>query len=507
MYPGVRCDLPSHVYQSTVEPKTDWSDVFSQGAEIRDYWQSTARKHGLYDKAKFSHRVEDTEWQAESGTWRVKSRNLITGEAVTQDVDFIITAIGRFNHWKLPDYPGIDDYKGVLRHASNWDQSFDPKGKRVAVIGNGASGIQLVTSLQKVVERLDNYARNKTWIAGSWAGDVRESGPQPIPEDLKASFKDDPQTYLAYRKAIEDKYWRTFPAFLRGSELNDSLTAASTKIMRERLARNPKLAEEIIPDFPPNCRRLTPGPGYLEAITESNVDYIRTPIQKFTETGIETVDGKHREVDAVFCATGHNVDMVPPFPIRANGKNIQDLWAPEGEFGSPYTYLGLSAPGFPNLLFIGGPHAIGGSGTVPQGTEVMVTYLAKVLRKVSQEGIKSITPKQKATDDFIEYADVFFAKTVLSDNCSSWYNGGRPGSRIHGLWPGSAAHVTRARRDPRWEDYDYEYLDKEQNRFWWYLGNGLTAKELDPEADITSYLKIPAEIDLRTAYEGWWDLP
>jgi cation diffusion facilitator CzcD-associated flavoprotein CzcO len=481
--------------------------VFSQGAEIRDYWQSVAKKHGLYEKAKFGHRVQDTEWQEQDGKWRVTSQELESNVSHVEEYDFIITAIGRFNHWRLPDYPGIDEYKGVLRHASNWDSSFDPTGKRVAVIGNGASGIQLVTSLQKVVGHLDNYARNKTWIAGSWAGDAREAGPQLIPEELKKTFKNDPQAYLTYRKTIEDKYWRNFPAFLRGSELNANLTAASTKLMKERLSKNLQLAEELIPDFPPNCRRLTPGPGYLEAITESNVDYIRTPIKRFTETGVETVDGQHREVDAIFCATGHNVDMVPPFPIRANGKNIQDLWAPDGEFGSPYTYLGLSTPGFPNFLFIGGPQAIGGSGTVPQGTEVQVTYLAKVLRKVSKEGIKSIVPKQDATDDFIEYADAFFAKTVLSENCSSWYNGGRPGSRIHGLWPGSAAHVTQVRREPRWEDFEYEYLGGEKNRFWWYLGNGLTAKELDPESDITSYLKLPAEIDLRKAHEGWWDLP
>lgn len=494
------------MYQSTLEPKTDWDDVFSRGADIREYWQSVARKHSLYSKTKFSHKVEAAAWDEEEGTWRVTVKDVSNDETWVENADFVITAIGRFNAWKLPSYPGIDDFQGVLRHASNWDPSFDPAGKRVAVIGNGASGIQLVTSLQKTVSRLDNYARNKTWIAGSFAGDAREDRPQPISEELKASFKD-PEAYLRYRKSIEDKYWRNLPGFLRGSEQNQKLARSFSEDMRARLGKKPELADEIVPDFAPNCRRLTPGPGYLEAITEPNVDYIRTPIKRFTKTGIETVDGKHREVDAIFCATGHNVDMIPPFPITAYNKSIRDLWSVDGEFGSPYTYLGHASPGFPNLFFAHGPHGTGASGTVPHSVENQLTYYAKILRKVSREGIKSIAPSKKATDEFIQYADAFFSRTVLSDNCSSWYNGGRPGSRVHGLWPGSAGHVTRVRREPRWEDWDYEYLHESGNRFWWYFGNGTTKKESDPESDMTNYLKIPSEIDLRSVHESWWDLP
>lgn len=116
----------------------------------------------------------------------------------------MLTAIGRFNAWKLPEYPGLSEYKGILRHASHWDPDFKPQGRRVAVIGNGASGIQLVANLQRHVAQLDHYARSKTWIAASWAGDVRTLESQPISDEKKASFKD-PETYLTFRKEMEDK--------------------------------------------------------------------------------------------------------------------------------------------------------------------------------------------------------------------------------------------------------------------------------------------------------------
>ncbi|KAK4031771.1 hypothetical protein C8A01DRAFT_21065 [Parachaetomium inaequale] len=514
VYPGVRCDIPSHVYQSTFEPKLDWSDQFAPGGEIRDYWQSVARKYDVYQYARFNRHIDELVWDEAESVWVLTMHNTITGETLTEKADFVLTAIGRFNTWKLPNYPGINEYKGTLCHTSHWGPSFDVSGKNVAVIGNGASGIQLVANLQKVVGRLDHYARNPTWIAASWAGDERTFGPQPYSDEQEKLFASDPQAYLAFRKELEDKYWRRFSALVRGSAKNQDLRDRFTEIMRQRLAKKPELVEHLIPDFSPHCRRLTPGPGYLEAITEDNVDYIRTRIARFTETGIETVDGVHREVDAVFCATGATGN-VTPFAIRAGGKDLRDLWktGPYGDgkdgsgYGFPFTYMGVATPGFPNLFFIHGPHGTGASGTVPHSVETQLTHFAKFLRKASTQGIKTMQPSQKAADEFLEYADAFFGATVLSDNCSSWYNGGRPGGRIHGVWPGSAGQLTAIRKEPRWEDWEYTYLSDSGNRFAWYFGKGWTSKEVDPESDMTSYLRLPEEVDLRAYHENWWESP
>jgi cation diffusion facilitator CzcD-associated flavoprotein CzcO len=462
----------------------------------------------VYQYAKLGRHVQDLAWDDGEGEWTLTLKNLTDGNIVyTEKADFVITAVGRFNAWKLPDYPGLTEYQGLLKHSSAWDPSFDAAGKKVAVIGNGASGIQLVANLQKTVGQLDHYARRPTWIATSWAGDDRTLEPQPIAEETKRSFEDDPEGYLRFRKQLEDKYWRRFDTFLRSPD-NDELKAKFTSIMKERLQKKPHLIEHIIPDFSPNCRRLTPGPGYLEAITSDNVEYINTPIKRFTATGIETADGTQRDVDAIFCSTGANRDMVPTFPITARGKDLRDIWRQDGDHGFPYTYLGVSTPGFPNLLFLQGPHGTGPSGTVPHSVETQLTLYAGILRKAAREGIKSMEPTVRAADDFVAYSDAFFAQTVLSDPCSSWYNGGRPGGRIHGVWPGSAAHLTVVRRNPRWEDWRYEYLlDGPGNSLLWYFGNGWTSIEKDPESDLTPYLRHPESLDIRDVHESWWKVP
>ncbi|KAH3950567.1 hypothetical protein HBI56_205930 [Parastagonospora nodorum] len=505
VYPGVRCDIPAHVYQSTYSPNTQWTEIFAKGGEIRDYWQTQAKKHGVYDYVKLRHRVDGAEWSDAESKWRVKVTNLDTESSFTESFDFLITAIGRFNAWKLPDYPGLDEYKGHLRHTSNWDPSFDPANKRIAVIGNGASGIQVVPNLQPIAKHVTHFVRNPTWIATSWAGDERTFEPQPYPEEQRKSFED-PETYLAFRKDLEDRYWRRFRAMVRDSPENAGIRELFIEVMKKRAAKKPELLDGLIPDFAPHCRRLTPGPGYLESLTEDNVNLVKTPIKRFTPTGIETVDGKNFDFDAILCATGANTDLVPPFPLKARGVDINKAWKPEGKWGFPYTYMGVATPGFPNLFFLAGPHATGPSGTVPQAVETALTYFAKAMRKASSQGIKSMAPSKEATDDFIDYCDAFFPTTVLTDNCSSWNNGGVPGQRIHGLWPGSAAHITLVRREPRWEDWEYERENK-QNRFA-YFGNGYTEAEIDETTDLTTYLRAPGqEVDLRDLHESWWDVP
>lgn len=154
-------------------------------------------------------------------------------------------------------------------------------------------------------------------------------------------------TYFAFRKDTEDRYWRGANAMKAGTKENSAYREKFTEIMHRRLVKKPGLAEKIIPDFSPHCRRLTPGPGYLEALTEENVEYIQTPISRFTATGIETVDGSHREVDAIFCATSHNIDFAPPFSIRAHGVDLKTAWKHDGEIGFPETDLGMARAGFP----------------------------------------------------------------------------------------------------------------------------------------------------------------
>ncbi|KAI9044802.1 flavin-containing monooxygenase [Aspergillus affinis] len=513
-YPGVRCDIPAHVYQSGFSPNTQWTEEFAQGAEIRDYWQSVARKYDVYKYLRLQQQVEKAEWIPQQGKWRVTLLDLKENKTYIEELDVVIHAIGHFNAWKLPNYEGIDQFQGPLFHSSNWQHDVELNGKRIALIGNGASGLQVLPSIQPIAEHVDHYARNRTWVADSFGttGVRRLEANLFTPEQLE-SFKD-PEKYIEYRKSIEQGYFSRFGAVFKNSAENQELRDKWTQLMLGRIGDKPQLGDKLIPEFPPNCRRATPGPGYLEALTKPNVSYIQDPIQRFTPTGIVTADGEERPVDVVICATGANVDHAPPFSVIAGGVDLKTAWKHDGLWGFPYNYLGVATPGFPNLLWIGGPHATGHGGSVPNSLENQITYIAKILRKVRSQGIKAIAPSKAATDDFVEYCDTFYPRTVWTGNddsapgqknCRSWYNGGRPGGRIHGLFPGSATSLNYLRRDPRWEDWEYEYTNPSGNRFA-YFGNGWRTREKTKDADLTPHVVRPEEVDLRTYMEGWWDV-
>ncbi|KAJ9608816.1 hypothetical protein H2200_006587 [Cladophialophora chaetospira] len=489
VYPGVRCDIPANVYQSTFSPNRKWSQEYAEGEEIKKFWQDTARKYDVYRYIKFRHRITRAEWDNDDSTWTLSVDDLAS-DAQRQE--------------KLPNYPGRDEFEGHIRHTSNWDKTFDATGKTIAVIGNGASGIQVLPQLQKVAKSIDHYARNPTWVLGSFGAEERSDTPVFFTEEQLKSFEDD-ATYHKFRKNVESKFYRNFFRVFGDNETHHSARKATAEGMAKKLVNQPELFKKLLPDFPPFCRRPTPGPGYLEALAEDNVEYISTSIEKFTKTGIVTTDGVSRDVDAIICATGANTYFAPAFPIVANGIDLSKAWKPDGKYASPYTCFGLAAPNFPNLFFVLGPNSFGLSGTLPHSLEMGVTYIAKVLRKMTSQGIKTIAPSKAATDDFNEYVDTFFAQTVLGDKCSSWYNGGVPGQRIHGPWPGSSFHVTQIRLGPRWEDYEYTYRSTQKNRFA-YFGGGYTKTDLDKDSDVTPYLRQnPAEIDLREYHEKWFE--
>ncbi|KAH7120751.1 hypothetical protein B0J11DRAFT_589497 [Dendryphion nanum] len=508
IYPGVRCDVPAHAYQTTFEPSTSWSTAYAEGAEIKDYWKRVAAKYDVEKYVKLNHKVTKAEWLEEKGKWRVT----VSSDAGVHidEADFLLTATGHFSDPKLPEYPGIDEYKGHLRHSSNWDPNFNPKGKTIAVIGNGASGLQVLPPLQKVADRIHHYARNKTWVAAPIGGETLE---QWVAERIEKA-RQSPIEYHKFRKELEAQLFSRFGGIFKGGDKSETARESITKLMATRLGDRDDLLKEILPDFAPNCRRLTPGPGYLEALTADNVNYISTPIERFTKTGIQTTDGTHREVDAVICSTGHDISFSTAFPVISRGVDLQTAWRPGGNPGFPDTYLSIAAPGVPNFLMFLGPNATGPAGTLPHSVENQVTYAARVLRKVSSQGIRSIVPSEAATRDFRAYCESFFPRTVMSQYCSSWYNGGIKGGRIHGIWPGSGRHVNLVRREPRWEDFEYSYFNQQGNRFGW-LGNGWTKKDItavdgveNVEVDLTPWLQVEAlgkGVDLRSYHENWFD--
>jgi len=263
-----------------------------------------------------------------------------------------------------------------------------------------------------------------------------------------------------------------------GQEASDFFT----KQMKSRLARKPGLADRLIPKFSVGCRRLTPGPGFLEALCEDNVDFISTGIAKVNASGIELEDGKQVDLDVLVCATGFNAMAAPPFPvIGLNGQSMQERFEPY-----PEAYLSLVVDGFPNMYTMMGPNSAIVFGSLTKMIESMGDYVVKAVRKQQKEDIRSMVIKKEAVADWSEYIDNYFPGTVHLDECRSWYrNEGGRGPRIMGIWPGSTLHAVEALRSPRWEDFEYEYETK--NRMRW-LGYGWTDLQLQT-GDLSYYIE------------------
>ena len=360
------------------------------------------------------------------------------------------------------------------------------QGKKVAVIGAGSSGIQVVPSLQPDVERLDHYIRGRTWIAGTFAREELDkradnAGNFDFTAEEKANWANDPVSYLAFRKKIEAELQGGHVVTMRGSDAQKFAREDFTQMMRNRLSKKPKVAEHLLPDFPPLCKRLTPGPGYLEALTADNVNVIPTQISRVTSTGITTEDGVHHSVDAIVCATGFDTSFQSRFPLYGiNGISLNERWR-----DCPSSYLGMTVDGFPNHFMSLGPNSGLGTGNLLMILERQSTYFASCLARMQTQNIRTISPKPSAVEDFSNFCDQYFKNTVFSDECSSWYKGGKKTGRVSALWPGSSLHAIQVLDNPRWEDFEYEYVDG--NGFGWF-GNGWSERDHGNDMARTYYL-------------------
>jgi hypothetical protein len=273
--------------------------------------------------------------------------------------------------------------------------------------------------------------------------------------------------------------------------------------MKKRLETKPEIFEALIPSFSPGCRRLTPGPGYLESLTEPNVSFITSPITHISESAIHTKDGNSHQIDALVCATGFKAGAPPPFRLTgASGLPLSDKWKDR-----PTTYMSHSIAGFPNMFTMLGPNSAIGSGSLTKMIETVGDYIFKCVRKIQKDNLAAMVVKQAREDDFTEYADAYFEGTVFAEECRSWYKNKGTGEVV-GLWPGSTLHCIEAMRSPRWEDYEYTYIDelearesdklggKRTNRLAW-LGNGWSVNQLE-ERDLAWYL-YPEFVDKPSA--------
>ncbi|BCR89696.1 flavin-containing monooxygenase [Aspergillus chevalieri] len=474
-YPGCACDIPAHTYQATFEPNKEWSTFYATAPEIYQYWKRVASKYGCEKHIKFKQQVVQAVWDEKKSNWQLQVQDVDSGSVYSDEADVLISATGALNNWKWPDIPGLHDFRGKLMHSAKWDESYDYSGKKTAVIGNGSSGIQVVPGMLPKVTHLDHYIRGRTWLSPTLARDEidkRGAGLENFsfsPEEIE-EFKKDHQKYQRFRKGVELELQSVHGATITGTPEQVGARGIFLENMKRRLAGNPALIDDLIPSFPPVCRRLTPGPGYLEALTDDKVDVVTSPIVKVDTEGIITADGKHHPTDVLVCATGFDTTFTPRFPIIGrNGVSLAQRWKQ-----TPETYLSLAVDGFPNYFICLGPNAALGEGNLLLLIEKEIDYFTECVMKMQRDNIRAIGPRKESVARFTKHCDQYFLRTVFSEKCRSWYKGGTEDGRVTAVWPGSSLHSMKALAHPRWEDYEYEYVDDNPNG---WIGDGWTENE------------------------------
>ncbi|KAF4969353.1 hypothetical protein FSARC_3428 [Fusarium sarcochroum] len=493
-YPGCACDVPAHAYQLTYESSPRWSSFFASAPEILQYWKDVTAKYSVREKVRFEQKCTGARWSETTNKWFVQLKDLITGLEYQDSADVLVTGEGVLNEWKWPDIAGIDSFKGVLLHSANWDSKADLKDKSVAVIGSGSSGLQIVPAILPDVKHMDHYIRGRSWIAGLFGDkDLKErlqeaGGNLQYTEDEIKLWETDREAYLEYRRAIEYDINKKFGVIFSGSKEQANLRSLAEESMRQRIKEKPEIYNHLLPDFSPYCKRMSPGPGYLEALASPKVNTITCGISKIDETGIVTTDGQHHHVDAIICATGFQTSPANrSFPIYGvGGVNLRERF-----LNRPETYLSVCTDGFPNFFQSMGPNSMPGAGSLLLVIEKTNLYIGKVLARMAYDNIARIEPKRNMVQAFTNYCDEFFKRTVFAEECNSWYKTYEPGasrgdqkrSRVTALWPGSSLHCVRTLSNPRWEDFDYKYCD--DNEFGWF-GNGWTLAEKYVTPDLES---------------------
>ncbi|KAI1817436.1 hypothetical protein GGS20DRAFT_533207 [Poronia punctata] len=476
-YPGCSCDIPAVNYQFTWHPSPDWKSYYAKSEETLAYLQSVVAHHELDTCVKYNHRLTGAWWDHQKGQWKVRIEPNGDSSAAFYDYsEILISATGVLNNPKWPELKGLESFKNKV-HTAAWDHSIELTGKTVGVIGNGSSSIQVVPAIYDRVDRIVNFMRSPTWVTAGYASNLAggaDGGNVAYTEEERRRFVEDPEGYLAYRKAVEKEMNSNFGMLIKDTPAQIAAYEYATSEMRRKLSKRPDLAEKLIPKtFAVGCRRPNPGHGYLEAISSEKCDVTFSGIAEVTPEGIVTEDGVKHELDVLVCGTGFDVSFRPSFPVVGrDGLDMRDAFK-----DVPDSYLSTMTPGFPNYFMMLGPFAPYGHGSIIPAVEVIARNISMTLEKFQTQNVKSVEPKREAVAEFREHRDLYMKKTVWNAPCNSWFKLGPKGETVL-MWPGSRLHFIDIMLHPRWEDYDWEYLMGNRFSYW---GNGFTMADADVE--------------------------
>jgi cation diffusion facilitator CzcD-associated flavoprotein CzcO len=433
-YPGLSCDVPSHIYSYAFEPNPEWSHRFSPGAEIRAYFENVARKHGVLPRIVFHEEVDALEFSG--GRWRASFKSGRRDEG-----DVVIAATGVLHHPMIPEIAGLDSFAGACFHSARWDHSAPLDGKRVGVIGTGSTAIQITGALVPRVAKFSLFQRTAQWIA-----------PQENPaytEAEKAAFRADPAAFRALAAEMTRAFHENFSNGV--VDANSEQMRSLEKTCRDHLesaVKDPVLREKLRPDYRAACKRLIISGEFYPAIQQPNAELVTDPIERIEPRGVRTRDGRLHELDVLVLATGFRVDRFLR-PIRVTGRDgvkLDDVWKQR-----PNAYLSISIPQFPNLFMLNGPNGPVGNFSLITIADMQLHYVLQLVEEIRAGRAREVSPSDAAMAAFSEEFDRAARNTIWATGCRSWYLDSRG---VPAVWPFTYQRFVDEMARPKLEAYE-----------------------------------------------------
>lgn len=431
-YPGLVCDIPSRFFSFSFSPNPDWSHVFSPQPEILAYLREMADRFGLWDRIRLGTPVERAAY--EDGGWRVTTRD---GE---ETFDFLVSATGILHHPRVPDIEGLDEFAGQAFHTSRWPDGLDLTGKRVGVLGNGATGIQVVESIGRSVGRLTLFQRTPHWVF-------------PLPNKRYSRFGRWLMRRAPWANRLGYRYYQElYERILTAGMVRPGWQRTTISWMTRRhllVVRDRRTRRALTPDFSPMCKRIVRSTRFYPTLNQANVELVTEPIARMDAKGAVTADGRLRELDVLVLATGFDAHafMRPLDLVGEDGTTIDQAWEKD-----PRAYLTVALPGFPNFFMLVGPYSPYGHQSVILISETQADYILRWVEKWRDGEVDRMVPTETALTRFEGEVKEALPETIwASGGCESWYQNS---SGVPALWPWAQSRHREALREPVLEDFE-----------------------------------------------------
>ena len=406
-YPGVACDIPSHMYTYSFEPNPEWSQLFAPGEEIRDYFERVSRKYGIQDCVRFNEAVISSIY--ENGKWHIETSK---GQQIS--ADFLISATGILHQPVKPALPGLDSFAGRQFHTAEWDHEVELRGKRVGVVGTGSTAVQVISELVDYPgTQVNVFQRTPQWIFN--APNSRFS------EKQKQRFRDNPGRMHQLRARMSRVLEQIFIKAVTGTGPLDRLKHAFLSWNCKRYlgrVKNPELRRKLTPDYKVGCKRLIVSSTFYDAIQKDNAVLTTEGIERVVPEGIITADGQLHELDVLVLATGFDPFsfMRPMQFVGRDGVSIEQAWSRKVS-----AYRSVLLPQFPNFFLMLGPNTPIGNFSVIAMSEVQAAYVIKLIDQWRRGELATVEASVEATRRFNRYLKAGFGSTVWTGGCQSWY--------------------------------------------------------------------------------------